>query len=191
VNYARAGTPDLRKYYEGLLHKMIADHERDSWKGTAQEVANDWKPVFYSSWHYTAIHDLTTFPGGQTVDSIVKRLEIPRDLAEASLRELESMGLVEGREDRWYAKVTEIIVPVGTQYSALHVSHWSHRAALDAMRGRRPWESFHKCWIFGIHKADFEKIKELLTEHCRKSQKIIPKSEREELVCMNLQLFVV
>ncbi len=191
VNYARAGTPEVRKYYEALLRKLSAEHDRNKWRGTAQEIADDWKPVFYSSWHYTAIHELTTFPSGQTAEAIARRLDIPEDLVDESLRALEAMGLVESREDRWHARITEVIVPVGTQYSALHVSHWSHRAALDVMRSRKTWESLHKCWIFGIHKSDFEKLKEFLAEHFRKSQKVIAGSAREELVCMNVQLFVV
>lgn len=191
VQYARAGTPALRRYYEGQLEEKAGQHERDWLRGNAREVPDDAKSLFYSSWHYTAIHDLTTFPRGQTAEAIARRLELPRELVEESLRALARMGLVERREKGWSATVQEVIVPPGTHYGALHVAHWTQRAAQDAWRKDRPLESFHKCWVFGVSRADYAKVRELVLDAVRKAQKLIPRSERDELACLNLNLFVV
>jgi uncharacterized protein (TIGR02147 family) len=191
IHLARAGTPELRKYYESICRQLAADHERAVVRGSAKEVSEDWKALFYSSWHYTAIHDLTTFPGGQTAEAIARRLEIPKELAEEGLSSLKAMGLVEKRDQGWQASVQEVVVPVGTHHAALHVGHWTQRAAMDAVRRKRPLESFHKCWVFGVSPDDYRKLRELIIDHIQKAQKIVPASERRELACMNLHLFVV
>lgn len=192
IQLARAGTPQLTKYYEEQLNRISREYERRTLKSDASEISQaESRSLFYSSWHYTAIHDLTTFPGGQTTEAIARRLELPKDLVEQALRALESMQLVRPHGIHWKATVNELIVPTDTYHSAQHISHWTHRAALDVMRPKRPLESFHKCWVFGISPEDFQALRELLLEHIRKAQKIVPNSDRQELVCMNLNLFMV
>jgi len=191
VHLSRARTPAMKRYLQARLRHMATVAEKELLRGRAQEVADDWKARFYSSWHYTAAHELTTFPGGRTADQIALRLELPLQLVQETLSELEQIGLVELRGKSWIAKVLELIVPVGTVHSAQHIDHWTARAALNARRQKTPLPSFHKCWVFGISPSDYAALREMLLEHITRCQRLIPNSEREELVCMGLHLFPV
>jgi hypothetical protein len=170
---------------------MSAEGERELLRGNAHEVTDDAKTAFYSSWRYTAVHELTTFKDGWNAEGISKRLELPRELVEETLDELEAMGLVELRGKNWHARIVELIVPVGTHHQAQHIAHWTGRAALDAAKRKHRLPPLHKSWIFGVSVADYERLRELLVRHLAECQRIIPGSDRQELVCMNLDLFSV
>ena len=191
VHYARAGTPELKHYHQTRLRQSSEQGERELLRGNSEEVTEDAKARFYSSWRYTAVHELTTFAGGRTPEAIARRLELPLELVEETLADLAAMGLAEARGKHWHARVVELMVPPGSHFAAQHIAHWTARAAIDAGRRKHRVEPLHKAWVFGISPADYARLRELLLEHITRCQKIIPDSERHELVCMNLDLFAV
>lgn len=95
VDYARAGTPALRKYFKNLLDEIREQYLNI--KGRVKEQATltpESQATYYSQWYYSAIHMIVTVPHFRTIREIAKSLKLNTGLVEKVVTFLLSCGLL-------------------------------------------------------------------------------------------------
>jgi uncharacterized protein (TIGR02147 family) len=190
VNLARATEPKMRAYVELRLEQIRKRGERKLLKGAARPLASDWsKSVYYSSWHYSAIHIATTIPAFQTSTAIAKRLEVPVDLVERTLVELQSMNLVAHKGARWEATEANLGA-IGDHNARSYGVHWGVRSLQDIQVRRDP-RSLFRSSVYGVSRSVFKEMRQEMVQFIRKFDDLAIPSPGEELVCSHWHLFMV
>lgn len=191
MNFERAASRPLRKSLQKRLDAQRAASRRVGKRPMESEAlsAGLKEALYYSSWHTAAVHVLTTVPGYQTVRAIAQRLELPSSLVERTLRDLESIGLVQMEKDKWVVKGGSVHLPKASPLSSINQSNWRDRAVRHL--GSNPHDGIHYSAIFALSKTDSERLYKLLQEAIEKVVSVVGPSEEEDLVCFNVDYFPV
>ncbi len=109
VNFNRAGTPELRRFYEKRRSEILARKlEIKSRIKADGSLSPERKATYYSDWIYSAVHMATAIPKYSSVSSLATRLALPETRVREILEFLEDSGLVEKKSGRYLSKVAAI-----------------------------------------------------------------------------------
>jgi uncharacterized protein (TIGR02147 family) len=189
VQAARAGTATLRAHFTGQM-RALAEHqfvlkERLQFKRT---LTREDQMVFYSSWHYGAIHALVAVPGCGTERGVAARLNIPLERAAEVLQFLLSVGLVQRGEQGTYAVgTTHIHLEADSPMISKHHANWRLQAiqSLDRVPGR----DLHYSSVISVSQADVARIKEILVTAIEDIRAVVKPSADEAGFCYCVDLF--
>lgn len=184
----KAGSEDYRQH---LLRKLKAlkDKHQDLSKRVKRDlvIENSKDLFYYSSWHWVAIHILTSIPEFQTTKSISERLAISLSQVEFALKQLEEAGFVAFREGKWkYAGRAQHISKKSAMVP-MHHSNWRQRAVMDAQDPTS--NGIHFTVVQSLSHMDYARIQELLLNTIEEIGKIANPSKEEELICFTCDLF--
>lgn len=190
VLYQRAGTPGLRAFYKATLERLAEQHSnlRDRLK-TKDSLDQNARAIYYSSWHYAAIHMLPTIPGFQTPEKIRERLNIQESKVEDVIEFLLAHGLLEKKQNRLHAKLLDLHLERGSPLLAKHHTNWRLQAiqSLD----QENTNELHYSLAFTASEADLPKIRKVLTEALQSAAAIIRPSAEEDLMALCVDFFRV
>lgn len=102
VQKARAGSKRLRFYFQDQLEKVAGNRQiiknrvKDRAKLTPSHEA-----IYYSHWHYSAIHVLLAVDALRTADALAEYLHLPRERIVNVLDFLSDAGLAEYRDGKY------------------------------------------------------------------------------------------
>lgn len=189
VQHAKANTSQLKKYLE---HKM-SELKKESQSLTAH-IGNERPQVeiesrYYSSWHYIALHILTSCENYQTIENLEKRVHISRSRMLAILNDLKNMGLIDYHSGRWVYKAGAFNLPTEAVMNEVHHTHWRQRALHDVQQMLE--KSIHYSSVFSMSKTDYLQLKNDVILFIEKSRKQIEPSAAEETYAFCLDLFLV
>jgi uncharacterized protein (TIGR02147 family) len=188
VNFARAGSMNLRKILKQKLDSMKRSHEdlATRFKKEAPIVEQE-QVLYYSSWHWSAIHILLSVPGFESVDKIARRLSLSSQVVELSLQALEKMNLVARAETHWRATKHDIHLPRNSPLTSSNHMNWRHRAVLSSQSHNE--KSLHYTAVHSLSHADYQRVTELLFSLLDRSRSLIGPSKEETIACMNIDWF--
>ena len=188
VNFARAETEPLKRKIRERLKEMRARRENLAEKFKKPRItASEKESLYYSSWHWSALHIITSIPAYRKVEAISERLNFSKDFVRECLKKLEMMGLVKSVGSEWRVISGGLYIPRESFLSANHHSNWRGRAGLDARR--IPNDSIHYTDVVSHSFNDFEKIKDLLLAVIDQTRKIVKPSKEEEGSCLCIDFF--
>lgn len=95
LELARAATAEYRAYLEEKLVQIKRAQENPKAKATPEQLQ------YFSSWHWSAIHLLTSIPGYEQASAIAERLRLPQNLVLQTLESLAKRGLVKHEGNLW------------------------------------------------------------------------------------------
>jgi len=151
--------------------------------GTSKEAQS-----YYSAWYMSAIHILLSIDGYKTADAIARRLELPVQLAESALSNLERLGFAKRTQSGWGFLGRGIHVPHHSPLVAFHHANWRQRAVFNAQT--LDSRSVHFTNIQSMSRETFEVLKQMMRDFVEKANQLSEPSPAEELVGMTLDLFV-
>ena len=94
VQIERAGTQDLKNYFREKRDEMKKESLQISKRITSERKLTDLeRSIFYSSSLYSAIYIFSSVDGGQTIEAIIEKFDIPRPRAQEILQFLVSTGM--------------------------------------------------------------------------------------------------
>jgi uncharacterized protein (TIGR02147 family) len=190
VNFARAGSEELRSYYREKLARLKEQNEHIGHRiKNAEAFPEHEAAVYYSSWQYLAIHILISIPEFHSSKAIAERLQLPEKSVIRVLQYLERLGLAEFARERWRSTSRELHLPRESHFVSLHHGHWRNRAVDNSFLARP--EDVHYTGVSSIAKKDIEKLRQLLFKLIDDSRGIIAPSAEEELICLNIDLYKV
>ena len=188
LQHERAGTVELKRFFREEIEtvRKARTEVRERLRLSA-ELTGEERMVYYSSWHYAAIHVTTSIPRYQTPDAIAKRLHVPRQLVLRCLQFLTKAQLVVERDGRYEIGPRRIHLGRDSPLITRHHSNWRLQSliAMDQPQAK----ALHYSSVVSLAKADVEKIKDLLLDALSQSEEILSASKEEEVYCLCLDLF--
>lgn len=187
---AKAGSAELKNYH---LEKRLALIESSKDFGTQietkEKLSQEEQMIFYSSWHYTAIHILASVPDYQTIESISNRLAISQNLTKQYLDFLIGSGLIKNENNRYFLSKNRIHLSKKSPLISRHHTNWRLKA-LDAMNAKDDDHFFYSVTM-SLSKIGYKKLKDVLLDFLKESEAIIAESKEEEIYSLNIDLFSV
>jgi uncharacterized protein (TIGR02147 family) len=184
----RAGTITLKKYFEEQIQDLALQRmkiEKRLGKNNTLDVAQ--KSVYYSSWHYAAIHMAITIPTLRTRESIANYLHIPLKRVNVVLEFLLSSGLARHTASGFQANLSEILLGNDSDLIYKHHTNWRNQA-IESLE-REDVFDLHYSAVVSISSADRAKIKDILLEVIQKNLELIRDSKEEDLYSICIDFF--
>jgi len=190
IDFQRASSPSLKNHLVKRLRTLKAQAKDLSFEYQEDELEGRFQAEYYSSWYWSAIHEIVGIAHYSTAEEISKRLKLPTITVQRSLRKLEKMKLIEQKTPgRFSLTQKNVHLSRESPMNAMNHANWRLQALSDLQRHRD--DSVHYSSVFTASKKDYEKLQALLRKMLAQSRETIIASPEEELYCLNCDLFQV
>lgn len=151
------------------------------------ELTEEQKSIFYSSWLYTGVRNLSACPRTQDVHKMAEHLKIPYEVLQPIVEFLVENGL---------CKLEKGLLTYGPQnthqgaespYVNQQHRNWRLKAN-EKMELRREQDLFYSCPM-SLSEEAFENVRKLLPTVIQQVLKIVGPSPSERVACFNLDFF--
>lgn len=188
IEFERAGTHNLKKYWKNELHKLQKDHlslkNRFSTKNTInQEV----QAIYFSAWFYSAIHLLLTSNRQIFFAEISEKLGPPLYLVSETIHWLEQNGFGYIENSRWTGNAVNFHLPSDSYLIKKHHTHWRIKALQSIELNKT--DELHYSTCFTLSQNDWSKIKEILINCIELTKQTIKASGDEKLYSIGVDFF--
>lgn len=190
VHLDRAGSQALRKLTLNKL-KELRDKKRNLAErfGAPKLTEAEKESRYYSHWLGAAVHVLCSIPKFQTPEALAARLGIPVAHVQATLKELDDIGLVRFEKGKWLLKNNSLHLAKSSPLLRQHLINWRYRAVLNAQLPQE--ENVHYSAVHALSKKDIEKLRLMVINFLEQTRRVVAPSPEEEAVCLNLDFFTV
>lgn len=190
VECERAVDRNYRRHLESVIAQLKKNHDSIEERTDRSALTIDATQSFYfSTWIWSAIHFLTAIPEYQNLAALMDRLGLKKESALFYLKQLEALGFIEHKNEKWIYKSGEFHTAKNSPLSVLNHQNWRHRAVADSqdMQG----ENLHYTGVHTLSRADAERLKELLLNFIADANRISGPSKPEEAIAITCDLFRV
>lgn len=188
VELERAGTT---RYREKLQRKIKLLQEQSQKIGKRvprnKELTDEQKAIYYSSWLYTGIRNLTAVPGFGHAQTIAEQLKLEPAVVQRVLNFLLENGLCKEQDGRVTYGPASIHVDRESPFVNKHHQNWRFQA-IQSMERRREEDLF----FTGPLSLSFEaaaQVRKLLPNVIQDVLKISGPSDSETVACLNIDWF--
>lgn len=189
VDWERSGDSEYKKFLYAKLQdarKQFHDLKNASQKPDSDELQKQF--VYHSHWSIAAIHFFTSRKAGVSTSEIANSLGLSKKQIESALSWLLTNGYIKKESQRYFfAKGTGHINKTEGILPAFH-ERWRQQAVLDSFD--RFTEGIHFTNLQMISRSDFQRLKSIVNACIREMAAIANKSVDEELLVVNLDLFL-
>lgn len=190
VQGERAGTGPLKEIFSEQLR--LVREEASSVKGrisSKKELTFEEQAVFYSSWLYSAIHIFPSIEGFDEPGAIARRLGIEVGLVRRIVERLVDYGILAEDGGRLKIGVSSTYVPPDSPLVHRHHQSWRQQASQKMTLGQ-PKDFFFTAPL-SISSDDFDAFRGELSELINRLQKVVEKTNPQDLACLNIDFFKV
>jgi len=165
VQYARAGTADLKKY---LLAKIEAiESARRTIKNRIQydkkAISKEDQAKYFSQWYYSVIHlMITTLKGFSTLEALEKALPLKPALIQDAVQFLERIELIQKSGSEYLPGQVNIHLENDAAMIAVHHTNWRMQAVRSLER--QDPSDLHYSSVMTVYRHDFEKIRKIVLQ---------------------------
>lgn len=191
VEFDRASDRDYREAVQLRIQELRKAHESLSEKvrRPVPQIASAEQALYFSSWIWTALHFLTSTPGGQTADKLAHHIGLPSAQVVTYLEQLSQMKMVRKEGSRWLYNGGEYHLPNHSPFVLMHHQNWRAKALLDAQNFQT--DGLHYTNVQTVSHEDFKKGKELFLQFIEGSKKVFDPSEPEIAVAVTCDIFQI
>lgn len=188
VEYDRAGTHKYREKLERKI-KALQDQSRKIGKRVPRhkELSDEQKAVYYSSWLFTGVRNLTAVPGFDDVPSLAKHLGVEPAVVTRIVRFLLTNGLCREENGRLTYGPASLHVDRESPFVNKHHQNWRVQA-LQKMESGRDDDLFFTSPM-SLSRDAAEEIRRLLPTFIQSVMKIAGPSDSETAACLNIDWF--
>ena len=190
VEHKRAGTPDLKKYFQQLMKDLREKNvEIKDRVGIAQVLSTEAQTTYYSNWIYSAIHMAGMIGSLNSATKIAAALQISEQRAAEVVDFLIANGLLEGQTQNFRSGKIQIHLGKNTANISKHHTNWRVEAIKSLEQNNKT--DMHYSGVSCLSEEDAQNIKTLFVDMIANYVKIVEKSPEETLYAFNLDLFKV
>lgn len=160
----------LREEYGTLAKRIGAE--------PALALTDQDRCLYYSSWHYAAIHMLVTIPHFQNAVSVSQRLGLPLERVEEVVTDLCKMQLMERSGKALKVRQLQIHIDENHPLNLTNHVNWRNHCAVQIQSGDA--KALHYTAVHSLSKSDFVKIREIFLGAIRASRDVVAPSPEEE-----------
>lgn len=188
VLQARAGSKDLRAHYAHQLREIQSRRLLLSKRLEKNNVLTDGqRSIYYSSWHYAAIHVAVTIPELRSKDALTKYFRLPVMKVNQVVDFLVSIGLLLNAGGELTTGTSEIFIGTDSSLILKHHANWRVQA-IDSLDREGP-EDLHYSGAFSLSRHDLIQVKKILMKTIQDTLAVIKPSKEEELCSFSVDLF--
>jgi uncharacterized protein (TIGR02147 family) len=186
----RAGTRGL----EVLFGRQISERRENATVlkkrlNITETLSPEVQMIYYSSWHYSAIHIALLIPSLRSIDALQKYFALPMPRVTEVVDFLVDHGLVEQNKNLFKVSRSMIHLAKGSPLLNQHHSHWRLRA-IESLQIRNN-EDLHYSAAIALSREDFEWVREKLSQLLEQLVARVKDSKDEKLAAMTLDWFEV
>jgi len=186
----RAGTKGLEK----MLNRQIEEKlDLESGLKKRLKISEGLTPerqqIYYSSWHYSAIHMAVMLPHLQNVDAIQKHFQLPLNRVIQVVEFLIELGLIERVKNQLKIRHPVIHLEKESPLLVQHHLHWRMRA-IEAIQLKSN-DNIHYSGVMSLSEEDFDWVKSQLTHLLQQVVGKIKSSKDEKLATLNFDWFAI
>jgi uncharacterized protein (TIGR02147 family) len=189
VEYERASDPSYREELWEKLNTQRKRHDSLSERIRRPVPADSSQALYFSSWHWSAIHFLTSIPRFQTPSAISERLALPISMVLSCLEQLKEWSFVRQLGQGWEYLGGEFHLPKDSPFVIQHHQNWRNRAVLDAQIQHK--ENIHYTNVQTLSRVDLPAVKELFLKFISDCNRILGPSSPEKAIAVTCDLFEV
>lgn len=188
VNLARASSPSLRAIVERQLLELKEKNEDIASRlKKAKKIHPAENGIYYSSWHFSAIHMLALVPQFSSAQKIAERLGISETVVVSSFQTLAELGLVEREGSMWKVRERDVHLTNKALWAPIYHSVWRQRSAYRALE--RHEDDLRFSALHSLSYADFKQIKEDIRLVIEKIRNIAGPSKEEDVFVVNFDAY--
>ncbi|MCB9083783.1 MAG: TIGR02147 family protein [Bdellovibrionaceae bacterium] len=189
VQYARAGTVELRDFFMDQLVKLQEKHNQVSMRLNRKPVKlDDRGALIYSRhWSYPAIHIAINIPRFRQPEALAQLLHIPETQALKVLSDLKEFGLAQQVKGEWVPGEADLHIPKESPVAPFVHVNWRHRTINKILSS--PLDGTHYSGIHAMDAKTYRKLKSEIVEILARFRNEISESRSEDLVFMSLDLY--
>jgi hypothetical protein len=181
----------LRSFFSEQLAELREKHLNLKERiGISEVLSEQNQGIYYSSWHYAAVHMAVTIPGLRTRAALARALRIPPRKLASVLEFLASVGLVSKEGESYLPGSSVLHLPKDSPMIPVHHANWRQQA-LAMMHSDHAHESIHYSSVSSLSREDALKIKSMLTRAISEAVQVFKVSPEEGLYGFNLDFFRV
>lgn len=188
IEKARAGTRELREHFELELRTLREEHlnikERVSGARILSEIE---QTVYYSSWHYLAIHMLSTLQGFNEPSAIAEALRLPGDVVNKAILFLLQVGILEQHGGKLRAGVAQVHLNKESPLIRQHHTNW-RLAAIQSLNFEKQTD-VHYSTVSTLSKEDAEKLRADIVKLIEHYVSTVQPSKEETMVGFNVDFY--
>lgn len=188
VEKERAGTVSLKKFFQNQINlKLNQREEVRSRMKINESLSVEDQAIYYSKWHYSAIHMALTIPDYQTAQSLSAYFNLDLSVVNECLHFLESKALIKLIGKKFQVVGAFLHLNRNSPLFYGQQIFYRHKAIESIYKNRN--EDIHFSSLFSISENDVKKIQSVFLDAIEKSTQIIKPSKEEKLYSINLDLF--
>lgn len=188
VDLDRAGS---HRYREKIKRKLTHLQEQSRRIGKRvprnKELNDEQRAIYYSSWLYTGVRNLTAVPGFDNVNAIAEHLHLEPSVVNRVLRFLLQNGLCREEDGKVTYGPASTHVDKDSPFVNKHHQNWRFQA-IQHMECRRDEDIFFTSPM-SLSKEAAEEIQKLLPNFIQSVMKISGPSSSEVAACLNIDWF--
>lgn len=190
VHLARAGSKGLESYYREKIEAIqnqrreVKERIRSSSSLTLEDQL-----IYYSSWHYSAVHMCLMIPRLQTPSAIRNALSLSASTVSDCLEFLARTGLARAQGERFVGGPARMHLPADSPLISRHHANWRIQA-LKSLDERRIAD-LHYSAVISISMDAAEEIRKILLNSIQQTEPALAAAKDEKVFALNLDLFEV
>lgn len=188
VEIGKAGSHKLQT----KLRKRMKEQQEQAKKISKRvrkdiELSDEVKSIYYSSWIYTGIRNLSAVPGTNDVPAIAKRLNLPVAVVNRAVNFLLENGLCKKENGQLTFGPANTHVESDSPFVIKHHQNWRLRG-FSFMDAFSESDLFYTCPM-SLSAETAEEIRRLLPGFIEEVLKKVRPSPSEKIYCLNLDWF--
>lgn len=187
----RSGNKRLESFYQTKMQKILNKKNNLSRRleDSAQAISEEAAQKYYSSWHYLAVHILTSIPSFDNVKSISEHLGLNSKKVEQILQFLIQHQFVELKNQRYQIGSRHLHLEKDNVLNYHHQMNWRLHA-LEKVRSQDTSE-INYAVVYSLSKQDAELLKENIIKLIKNNLKVVQPSKEEVMYCNIIDFFQV
>lgn len=188
IEYDRAGNP---RYKNKLIRKIKSLQDQSQKIGKrvprSKELTDEQKAIYYSSWLYTGIRNLSAIQTFHNVNEISRHLNCDLQVVARVVRFLLDNGLCKEENGKLTFGPASIHVDKESPFVNKHHQNWRFQA-IHHMELRKDSDLFFSSPM-SLSKQAYNEIRKDIPNYIQSIMKISGPSESEQVACLNIDWF--
>lgn len=190
VSRDRASTESLKKYFSNQLNDLKKRRfEIIRRLGRKDEISENAKGVYYSSWIYGAAHIATTIPAARRLGQLQKLLNIEMDVLKNILQFLVDNNLIYQESGEYLPTQNWLRLDRSSPYIRQHHNNWRQKAIQNLEK--QDDKDLHFSGVYSLDSKTAVSIREDILELIARQVKKIEKAPEKELYSLGIDFFSV
>ena len=188
VQRARAGTAELKQYYDSKLLDLREKNQQLSNVVVRSAVlSEEAQAIYYSNWYFSGLRLLALLDRYHSIPEIAERLSLSTDKVRYIIEFLKNHGLCEEKNGRIKASTTQTHLASTSPHVSRHHTNWRFKA-IERLERASQDELFYT-GPMTISMEDLPKLRQEIVEFVSSFSKMVAESPSEQTACLNIDLF--